>query len=198
MVTERRSSGNWGEVRETPELRVVASEAGVPSQPLDFSAVYEECFSSIWKKLARLGVPSAQLDDVTQDVFLAIHRRLGELRDPSKLKAWTTGFAIRAASDVRRSLRRRGPHEEVPESLPAPHQTDAPFDKEEGLAVLQAVLAKLPDDQREVFVLIELEEMSGPEVAMALELNLNTVYSRLRLARAAFNAIIDASPEEGS
>ncbi len=196
MVTERQPSGNLEEVRQSPELRVVAEEP-IPSQPLDFAAVYEECFPSVWKKLARLGVPSAQLDDVTQDVFLAIHRRLGELRDPSKLKAWTTGFAIRAASDVRRSLHRRGPHEEVPESLAAPHQTDARFEREEGLAVLQAALAKLPDDQREVFVLIELEEMSGPEVSMALELNLNTVYSRLRLARAAFNAIVDATAEEG-
>lgn len=162
----------------------------VDTRPLDFDAVYRECFPSICKSLLRLGVPSAQLDDVSQEVFLTIHRKLGELRDPNCLKAWTTAFAIRAASDVRRHLRRRGETEEVPESMAASTRTDAGTEQRQGLEVLQSVLAKLPDEFREVFVLVELEEMSGPEVAEALGLNLNTVYSRLRLARASFNTLI--------
>ena len=169
------------------------SAAAIPAseaQALDFNDVYRQCFPTVWKNLARLGVPSAQLDDVSQEVFLAIHRKLGELRDPTRVKAWTTGFAIRAASDVRRKLRRRGTNEEVGEQLVAPNQTDAHLERQEGLGQLQTVLAQLTDEFREVFVLIELEEMSGPEVAMSLDLNLNTVYSRLRLARAAFNALV--------
>ena len=172
------------------------SRSGVePSQRPDFDEVYREFFPSVWKKLARLGVPTAQLDDVAQEVFLSIHRKLSELRDPASLRAWTTGFAIRAASDVRRSLRRRGQHEEVGETLESSQRTDASLEQQQGLELLQSVLAQLADEQREVFVLIELEEMSGPEVAEALELNLNTVYSRLRLARAAFNELIAGLPE---
>lgn len=157
---------------------------------LDFAEVYRTCFPSTWKKLARLGVPSAQLEDTTQEVFLAVHRKLGDLRDPRSLKAWVTGFAIRAASDVRRSLRRRGPSEEISEAVVAPNQTEVPIERKQGLELLQQVLGRMADELREVFILIELEEMSGPEVATTLKLNLNTVYSRLRLARAAFNTSI--------
>lgn len=159
-------------------------------QTADFASIYREYFPSVWKRLARLGVPAAQLDDVTQEIFLAIHRKRGELRDPKALKAWITGFAIRAASDVRRNLRRRGTNEELSENLPAPNQTDARYERQEGLALLQRVLAQMSDELREAFVLIELEEMSGPEVALALNVNLNTVYSRLRVARVAFNRLI--------
>lgn len=162
----------------------------VETVELDFDRVYRECFPAIRKTLVRLGVPSAQLDDVSQEVFLTIHRKLGELRDPLKLKAWTTSFAVRAASDLRRHLKRRGTSEELPESLPAANQTDATVHQRQGLELLQSVLGKMAEEFREVFVLIELEEMSGPEVAELLNLNLNTVYSRLRLARAAFNTII--------
>lgn len=158
--------------------------------PWDFDAVYRQCFPSVWKTLARLGVPQAQLDDVTQEVFLLIHAKLGELRDPARLRAWTTSFAVRAASDVRRQLRRRGEGEELPEGLVAPGRTDGPSEQRQGLELLQAVLAKLSDEMREVFVLVELEELSGPEVAQSLGLNLNTVYSRLRLARAEFNELV--------
>lgn len=166
----------------TAEARRVAT-GSVP----DFDALYRACFPSIWKTLGRLGVPSAQLDDVAQEVFLLIHRKLGELRDPARVRAWTTAFAVRAASDVRRQLRRRGTSEELSETLVAVSEADAGLTRREGLELLQQVLSKLSDELREVFVLVELEELSGPEVADALGLNLNTVYSRLRLARVAFN-----------
>ena len=56
----------------------------------------------------------------------------------------------------------------------------------EAAAVLQYFLESLPDEQREVFIAIEIEQMSAPEFEAASGVKLNTVYSRLRLARAAF------------
>jgi RNA polymerase sigma-70 factor (ECF subfamily) len=172
-----------------------AQTVSLEAEPLEFEQVYRDCFPSIWRTLARLGVPSGQLDDVAQEVFLLMHRKLKELRDPTRLRAWATSFAIRAASDVRRANRRRGVTEEVPEGLRAPDQTDAQLERRQQLEVLQGVLGQLSDENREVFVLIELEELSGPEVAEALGLSVNTVYSRLRLARAAFNDVIARLPE---
>lgn len=169
-----------------------ASANATSIEPLDFNAVYASCFPSVWKTLGRLGVPSAQLEDASQEVFIAIHRRLSELRDPTRVKAWATSFAVRAASDVRRSLRRRGTSEPIPDSLVAKERTDASTDQRDELAALRRVLDQLGDEQREVFVLIELEELTGPEAAEALAINLNTVYSRLRLARAAFEKLVDA------
>jgi RNA polymerase sigma-70 factor (ECF subfamily) len=60
----------------------------------------------------------------------------------------------------------------------------------EGQRLLHAVLESLEDDQREVFVLCELEQLSAPEIASALEVNVNTVYSRLRAARQSFEAAL--------
>ncbi|MFZ5439177.1 MAG: RNA polymerase sigma factor [Myxococcota bacterium] len=170
-------------------------EDALPLPQLDFESVYRQCFPGVWKTLARLGVPSAQLDDVAQEVFILVHRKLAELKDPSRLRAWTTSFAVRVASDVRRHHRRRGQSEEVPETLVAPTTTDGLTEQRQGLEVLQSVLGRLSDELREVFVLVELDELSGPEVAEALGLNLNTVYSRLRLARAAFNELIEQFQE---
>lgn len=171
-------------------MREPAVDGRESVQPADFQTIYRDHFPVVWKRLARLGVPPAELDDVTQEVFLAVHRKLGELRDPRALSAWITGFAIRAASDTRRRLKRKGESTEVSESMPDTHRTDADVERQQGLAVLQRVLSQLSDELREAFVLIELEEMSGPEVASALGVNLNTVYSRLRLARVAFNALV--------
>lgn len=176
-----------GDVRNEAEL---TAQPPVPPPPLDFDAVYRQCFPSVWKTLARLGVPSAQLDDVAQEVFVLVHKKLGELRDPTRLRAWVTSFAVRAASDVRRHQRRRGVGQELPADLIAPARADGPSEQRQGLELLQSVLSKLSDEMREVFVLIELEELSGPEVAQSLGLNLNTVYSRLRLARGEFNELV--------
>ena len=49
------------------------------------------------------------------------------------------------------------------------------------------MLSRLPDEQREVVVLVDLEQLTAPQVADALEVKLNTVYSRLRLGRAALS-----------
>ena len=52
------------------------------------------------------------------------------------------------------------------------------------------MLAELDEPKREVFSLVELEELTVPEVADALEIPLNTAYSRLRMAREAFEAAL--------
>jgi len=61
-------------------------------------------------------------------------------------------------------------------------------ERNQGLALLERALDHLPDEQRAVFCLFELEGMTGDEVAESLEIPLGTAYSRLRLARAAFSA----------
>jgi len=72
---------------------------------------------------------------------------------------------------------------------------DAPADEHlaerEARRVLHALLAGLDDDKRAVFVLAELEQMSAPEIAEATGLKLNTVYSRLRLARAEMDKALE-------
>jgi RNA polymerase sigma-70 factor, ECF subfamily len=154
-----------------------------------FPSVYAEHFRAVWRTLRRLGVAPAQLDDAVQDVFLVVHRRLPEF-DGRSLRGWLYAIAVRVASDHRRNAahQRTVPlSEALIDPAPDPARTS---ELSASVRLLHELLAELDERQRTVFVLGELEELSVPEIAEALGENLNTVYSRLRAARARFEAAL--------
>jgi RNA polymerase sigma-70 factor (ECF subfamily) len=166
------------------------STASVPA--LAFEAVYDEHFDFVWRTARRLGVPERSVDDAVQDVFVVVYRRLGEFEGRSTVKTWLFGIARRVAHDHRRRAQRKEADRELPAEVAdrgAPSPRDA-AEAAEAARVLHAILDTMSDEQREVFVLAELEQMSAPEIAEAVGAKLNTVYSRLRLARAAFDKAI--------
>jgi RNA polymerase sigma-70 factor (ECF subfamily) len=179
-----------------------ADEDGVaeprPSAALDFAAVYEQHFDFLWRSVRRLGVADAHVDDVVQEVLLTVHRRLGSFEGRSSLKTWLFGIALGVVRNHRRVARRQATHttpaDEVPEgaaadrpSEPGPH---ASLVKAEAVRILYDILDELSDDKRAVFILAELEQVSGPEIAALLSVNVNTVYARLRAARSEFEASV--------
>jgi RNA polymerase sigma-70 factor (ECF subfamily) len=168
----------------------VNSPAGAaPSERVSFEAVYDAYFPFVWRSVLRLGVPAAQMDDAVQDIFLVVHRKLDSFEGRSTLKTWLYGIALRVARAYRfRSRQSAGARALDIEQMQAPEaaRPDQRAQCAEEARVLNALLDTLEDDQREVFVLAELEQLTAPEIAEALGLKLNTVYSRLRLARAAF------------
>jgi RNA polymerase sigma-70 factor, ECF subfamily len=166
-----------------PSARPAATDA-----PLEFTAVYDQHFAFVWRSLRRLGVPDRLLDDAAQDVFIVVHRRLDGFEGRSTVKSWLFGIARRVAHDHRRRVGRKERTDLLPESVTDPDATTPAHDAERAQAVrvLHEILAALDDDKREVFVLAELEQMTVPEIADAIDANVNTVYSRLRAARQAF------------
>jgi RNA polymerase sigma-70 factor (ECF subfamily) len=145
----------------------------------------------VQRQLRRLGVREPDLDDVTQEVLIAVHRRWADF-DPSRpVRAWLFGFAFRFAKDYRNHSSNRRP------SLSLDHD---PPDQRPGLeerleeAARRALLATAMDgldlDQRAIVTLIDLEELTMPEAAAILEIPLNTGYSRLRVARAELAAAL--------
>jgi len=163
-----------------------------------FSEVYETHFAFVWRTLKRLGVPQDSLDDAAQDAFIVVHRRLGGFEGRSSLKTWLFGIVMRVAHDHRRTSERKdvGRHGTAVEG---DHCAALGMDPSEGVTraeevrLLHRILDRLDDDKRAVFVLAELEQMTAPEIAEALSVNLNTVYSRLRAARAAFEDALQVS-----
>jgi RNA polymerase sigma-70 factor (ECF subfamily) len=154
-----------------------------------FETVYDTYFPYVWRSVQRLGVPASQVDDVVQEIFLVAYRRLGDFEARSSLKTWLYGIALRVARVHRARYRRTaGQASWDIDQLRAPDRThpDEQAANAEAVLIVHAILEDLDDDQREVFVLAELEQFSAPEIARALDVNLNTVYSRLRLARAVF------------
>jgi RNA polymerase sigma-70 factor (ECF subfamily) len=158
-----------------------------PTAPaeLEVAAIYDAHFDFVWCALRRLGVQAHQLEDAVQDVFVVVQRRLSDFEQRSSVKTWLYGIALRVAKDHRRSQVKRGA--EVSEADVA-LQGSAPDPREaaqqaEAAAVVQALLDTLDEDRRTIFVMTELEGVTASEVAETLGVGLNTVYSRLRLAR---------------
>jgi RNA polymerase sigma-70 factor (ECF subfamily) len=159
-------------------------------RPESLEAVYREHFSTTWRVLRRLGVPEAQLDDATQDVFLVVHRKLDAFDARSPLRSWIVAIAVRVASEYRRRGARRRTEqldEAIPDAAPDPAQVS---EMQESVRLLHEVLNTLDEKKRTVFVLAELEQLSVPEITQVLGVNLNTVYSRLRSARKEFEAAL--------
>lgn len=160
---------------------------------LRFDDVYDQYFDFVWCSVRRMGVPEGSTDDAVQDVFLVVHRRLQEFEGRSSLKTWLFQIVLRVAADHRRAIRRKRPCAEGQGEIDADTIADErAVSADDGLARLQGVrllyklLDALDDDKRAVFVMAELEQMSAPEIAEALGVNVNTVYARLRAARREF------------
>lgn len=168
--------------------RAAEQAAADPAVAPTFSQIYEAHFDFVWRSARRLGATQAHVDDVVQETFMVVHRRLPEFEGRSSIKTWLFGITRRVVSDHHRSARRR-PVEPIGERDPAAPRAEDPeqrYGVMQGQALLHALLDQLDRDKREVFVLAELEQMSGPEIASALDLNLNTMHARLRAARREF------------
>jgi RNA polymerase sigma-70 factor (ECF subfamily) len=152
-----------------------------------FDEVYAAHFDFVWFSLRRLGVPPAALDDATQDVFVVVHRKLSEFEFRSQIKTWLFAVALRVAQRQRRDS---GPApaeyrlEELPDPSGSPHDTAA---RTQALQIMDQILQSMDHERRAVFIMAELEQLPIAEIAEVLGLKLNTAYSRLRLAREAFN-----------
>jgi RNA polymerase sigma-70 factor (ECF subfamily) len=179
-----------------PDLVESHRTVRVPS----FSAIYCDYFDFVWSSARRHGVGVDAIDDLVQEVFIVIHRQLHTLEHPEALRSWIYGIVRRTVSTHHRSQRTRRDSGSTPlldSQTPEPTPLDV-AEHQDQVKLLRDLLDKLDAAKREVFVLAELEELTAPEIAELLSIPLNTVYSRLRAARQAFNeafARYQAHPE---
>jgi len=156
----------------------------------DFEAVFRHCFDYVFRVACALAGPEAA-DDVTQEAFIVARRRMPEL-GPDSARAWLFAIVRNVARNhVRGRLRRQACLRTVPE--PPPH---APPDDHVALRqaaeLLDAFLATLPEAQREAFVAMELEGLTARTVAAMEGVPTRTIYSRVRVARQAFDRFAGA------
>lgn len=154
-----------------------------PGGELDFASLYRENFAFVWRVLRRLGVPPAQIEDAAQEVFVIVHRRRDRWTHGSA-RSWLFGIARRVASDARRTNRRTDRRlRAVAEA--APHRSD-PNGRMEAADFVARVLETMDPDKRVVFVLADIEGLTAQEICDAIDVNVNTIYARLRAARKIF------------
>ena len=164
-----------------------STRVSVADRERAFRALYEAHSAFVWRNLRRLGVPDADVEDKLQEVFVVAHRRWEEFVDRGHgPRAWLFQIALRVASDARRHKRRHpvdpdGGVAQDRQSIEAP-QTAA-IDTRQQLDLLDRALSAIDMGRRAVLVLHEIEQMTAPEIARTLDIPLNTVYSRLRVAR---------------
>lgn len=156
-----------------------------------FESIYAQYFQFVWASALRLGVASSAIDDVVQEIFMVIHGKLATLRQPDSLRSWIYGIVRRTVSDHRRALKARADSAgtlafQVERQYAAPKTPLDMKEQSDQVRLLWELLEEIPWPKREVFMLAELEEMTVPEIAEALQIPLNTAYSRLRAARIAF------------
>ncbi len=170
--------------------RLVSERPRAMAAEPDVVQIYEQHFDFAWRSLRRLGVAPVDLEDATQDVFVVVHRRLADFEHRSAMKSWIFGIALRVAKVYRRRASRQRQRVAVEQAVLVcasenPEQARANVQAAEQVQIL---LDELDDEKRAVFILAELEQLQAADIARALEIPTNTVYSRLRLARAAFEA----------
>lgn len=179
------------------DVQRLATPAELTDPDSEFRRLVDAHAGFLWRALRHLGVRERDLEDVCQDVFLIAHRRLRSFRGESSLRTWLYGIAVRLASEHRRRahVRREIPTSEPPEWEPTAADGN-PIESNELRAIFNAVLERLDDDKRAVFVLYEIEELEMKEIAQAVGCPLQTAYSRLHAARRLVaEAVRDISPE---
>jgi RNA polymerase sigma-70 factor, ECF subfamily len=164
--------------------------------PPAFAAVFAEQSRFVWRLLVRLGVHERDAADISQEVFVVVHRRLPEFdRDRSSLRSWVYGICVRAASDYRRrSPSRRETSDESLAHLGVDGTQARELEARRAWTKLARVLDGMDADKRQVFVLYELEAVPMHEIAAILECPVQTAYSRLHAAR---RLILSAFRAEG-
>ena len=185
-MTEMASAATArGESSLTIALTAPFSPVDATTRP-SFAEVYALELGFVWRNLRRLGVAEENLTDAAQDVFVVVHRRLDDFEGRAPLRSWLYSIVTRVARDHRRRGRRKDvrnagePDDVADERAKTPHGF---AEQNEDLKLLLELLDELDDNKREAFLLSDLEELSAPEIAEALSINLNTVYSRVRAAR---------------
>jgi len=166
-------------------------EAG-PEAPPDLAAIYRAHAGFVWRSLRRFGVPDEALEDVVHDVFMIARRRMPDFDHRAAVTTWLYGIARGAAANARRSRSREQQRRVLAPVGSAPMDPQAAIERAQALLWVGEFLADLDPNQRQVFELIDIEGLRGPEVADLLGANLNVVYSRLRLARRRFETYLDA------
>jgi RNA polymerase sigma-70 factor, ECF subfamily len=170
---------------KTGDSGVVAAEARV-----EFRAIYDAWFEDVSRWIRALGGLDADRDDIVQEVFLVVRRRLKDF-DGVNLAGWLYRITSRQVRDFRRRAwvkhiftKRRSQEPDV-----LAHGGTSPaaaLERKEEQRVLQALLGKITEARRTAFVLFEIEGLSGEEIARIQDIPVNTVWTRLHHARRQF------------
>jgi len=199
---ERERDGHSENMASAVPTSEKATPEVVPRLAADLGPrrLFDSHLPFVWRNLRRLGVPESLVEDAAQDVFLVVHRRWDTWQpERSTVETWLFGIVVRVAHNHRRAQRRRlawilpfndqNDRQVGRQVQEIPSLADGPAEilvQRETVALFERAVAKIDEDKRAVFLMIDVEQMTVPEAAATLGININTAYWRLRKARLAF------------
>lgn len=178
-----------------PSAKKEGSTWPEPSKPVPptFELTYRKHVGFVLRQLQRFGVTGGDIEDAAQEVFVTVHRRLGEY-DPARasLKTWIYGIVRGVAANRRRLIERRGAaYDEATRVTPEPPPNpETQLEQRRAVELVEDFLSDLSSERRAVFELVDIEGFTSTEAAEALEMNINTVGTRLRAARKEFRTYL--------
>jgi RNA polymerase sigma-70 factor, ECF subfamily len=187
-MTDFARAGHSPNDRDVPPVVGQMPEHQAPTaEPDNFAQIFRAHAAFVWRVLRRQGLGDADAEDATQEVFLVVHRRLGEYEERGAIRAWLFTICRQVASHHRRTNDRTERKQQAlmltTDDRANPHDL---VERSEAVALVRRFLDGLDEAHATVFYLAEIEGMTAPEVASATGVNLNTVYGRLRSARKRF------------
>ena len=155
-----------------------------------FRRLHDRNFGLVWHVLGQAGLSGSTREDAAQEVWLTAFRRLDSLHGEGSERAWLCSIARKMAWRVHRDARRFD--RRVQKLARQPEHGSPDLERSYAAATtVDSALAALPETQRQVLLLSQVHGMTAPEIAEGLDIPLNTVYSRLRLARQRLDAFAD-------
>lgn len=189
LVPLRRLSGDITEMSD--QALLAACGTGDASA---LGALFDRFHVAVYRFAGRLPMTDELArDDLVQATFLEVQRAAPAFRGTSSVKTWILGVAANIARHTLRGERRRRAHQAayLDRMSSAPELLDAQLERRQLLARIAEALADLPRDQQIAFILCDLEQLPGVEVARVLELPEGTLWRRLHTARKAMRAAIE-------
>lgn len=172
-----------------------------PPPKVDLAAAFHEHGAFLFRNVLRWVQNPDEADDIVQDVFLIANRKQHELDDDTHLRAWLYKTAQNVVKHHRRSYARRRRLADAA-SEEAPSFDDNKLDADEVIRakrnkdLVRRCAGKLAASQRDVFILFELEDLSGPEIAELLDISENAVWTRLLRARKRFAVLLQQEMQD--
>jgi RNA polymerase sigma-70 factor (ECF subfamily) len=165
--------------------------SGSVSIPGTFREIFEAHARFVWRSLLAFGVAESDVADASQQVFMVLHQKLGQIEPGCSLRTFAYGICRRVAADFRgrAHVQRERPYSAAPELAVEPNQENE-VSQRQALLRLREALDRLESAKREVFVLYEIEELTMNEVAAVVGCPLQTAYSRLHAARKEITALL--------
>jgi len=167
-------------------MNVAGEKPPLQEESLSFRAIYVRWYDQVSHWINAMGGPEADREDLVQEVFVVVHRRLPYF-DGNNLPGWLYQIARRRVRDFRRLLWVKHllfGSVSLPEHL-ADQRASATeiMETQQKSATLDRLLSKLNDSERSALVLFEVEGYSGAEIAQIQGVSLNTVWARIYKAR---------------